>query len=283
MLKDINLQLFAEGDTTSQGDTTVAQQNDNTNQSTEVQTQQQEQTQTVDYTPFLNAIGEKAKFNHEPAKPNSIDDVITNYQKGLNYDNVYQRYAQLQNDPSLSFVASQAQKYGMTPQQYIEAVRQQEQQEQINQLIQRNIPPEYAKEMLENRQFRQQYQTQQEEQQRKAAEQKQYDDFLKTYPDVKPEDIPVEVWQEVENGRSLVDAYRAQEVNQLKGKLAQYEQQSQAQQANAQNAAASTGSLTGKGDVPNGFISKEIFEQNKNNQSWLSKNYDSLKKSMNKW
>jgi polyhydroxyalkanoate synthesis regulator phasin len=33
----------------------------------------------------------------------------------------------------------------------------------------------------------------------------------------------------------------------------------------------------------NDFIPRDMFEQNKSDKEWMSKNYDNLKKSMNKW
>ena len=49
------------------------------------------------------------------------------------------------------------------------------------------------------------------------------------------------------------------------------------------NAATSTGSAKGTGKPVAGYIPKEVFEANKGNQDWLSKNYDTLIKSMKKW
>jgi polyhydroxyalkanoate synthesis regulator phasin len=33
----------------------------------------------------------------------------------------------------------------------------------------------------------------------------------------------------------------------------------------------------------NKFIPRDMFEQNKSDKEWMNKNYDNLKKSMNKW
>jgi polyhydroxyalkanoate synthesis regulator phasin len=33
----------------------------------------------------------------------------------------------------------------------------------------------------------------------------------------------------------------------------------------------------------NEFIPRDMFEQNKSDKEWMNKNYDNLKKSMNKW
>ena len=59
--------------------------------------------------------------------------------------------------------------------------------------------------------------------------------------------------------------------------------QQQKDQANQINAGSSTGSAKGQGTPDVGFISKEVFLQNKNNQNWMMKNYDILRKSMSRW
>lgn len=268
------------------GEPTTNTQGENTNQTPQQtpETQvQAKQTNDVDYTPFLNAIGEKAKFNHEPAKPESIDDVITNYQKGLNYDNVMQRYTELQNNPALSFVENLAKQNGMTTEQYIEAANKEMEQERLNQLIQQNIPPELAQEIMANRQFRQQYEEKQKDIEAQERRNADYQAFLNAYPDVKPETIPAEVWDATNKGVPLVDAYTRYENQQLKAQVAKFNQSQQTQENNKKNAETSTGSVQGQGAVPNGYISKEEFDKNKGNQAWLNKNYDVLKKSMNKW
>lgn len=248
-------------------------------------TQQAEQTtQTIDYSPFLETISQKAKYNHEPVKVESIDQVIEGFQKGLNYDKVVEKLNSLQNNPALSWAEQQAKMYGFqTVEQYIEAVNKQQEQERLNQLVQQNIPEEYAKEMLENRKFREQYESQQEQRQEQQRQQQDFQSFLEAYPDIKPDTIPPEVWMEHQKGKSLIDAYRAHENTLLRQRVAEYEQKMQVQQANVQNAQTSTGSLTGQGNVPNDFITKETFETNRNNQAWMSKNYDNLVKSMKKW
>lgn len=67
-----------------------------------------------------------------------------------------------------------------------------------------------------------------------------------------------------------------QVINELKQKL-------DIEQANKANAASSTGSVTGQGAVPKGFISKDTFEMNKHNQKWVRDNLDQLEKDSKKW
>jgi hypothetical protein len=223
----------------------------------------------------------KVKFNHEE-KELTYDEAVQYAQKGMNYDRIYPEYEKLKNDPRLSFVETQAKKYGMTTEQYLDAVAKAEEEEEKNQLIQKNIPPEYAQEMLENRKFRQEYQSERQANQQREAKNKMYQEFIDAYPDVNPTDVPPEVWQEVKSGRTLTDAYTRYENRLLREKLGGAQTQQQTQQANQANAAASTGSAK-SGKATQGFISKETYEQNRKNQKWMDANYDNVVSSMKHW
>lgn len=230
-----------------------------------------------DPAPFLTV-----KYNKNEV-PLDKDRAIEFAQKGMNYDHVYSELDQFRNHPGLSWLNNQAQRYGMSVERLIEAYQQQEEQEQLNQLVQQNIPQEYAQEMLENRRFRQQYQAEREANQQKIKVEKMYEEFLSAYPDTKGEDIPSEVWREVEQGKNLLDAYIKHENKLLRGQLQVVQTKEQAAAANQANAQASTGSAKGQGIPDSGFISKEVYEANKESQEWMLKNYDQIKKSMGKW
>ena len=40
----------------------------------------------LDYTPLLEELSKKIKYKDEEIKINDLDEVVKNYQKGLNYD-----------------------------------------------------------------------------------------------------------------------------------------------------------------------------------------------------
>jgi hypothetical protein len=52
-------------------------------------------------------------------------------QKGLNYDKTIERLQALESDPRLSFIEELASQHDMTPDEYISAVRKQQEQEQL--------------------------------------------------------------------------------------------------------------------------------------------------------
>lgn len=163
------------------------------------------------------------KFNHGD-KELTVEEATPFIQKGMNYDKVYAKLIALENDPKLLFIEQQASKYNMTPDEFIEFAQKQEEEAQLRQLIEANIPEEYAKEMIESRKFReQQLKAQEKEKQAKAQEQKQLDEineFISAYPDVKPEDIPKEVYEYMkQTGKPMLQAMMYHENQQLKNKI----------------------------------------------------------------
>lgn len=254
---------------------TAAQQNntqlpDTTGQGGQQQTQQ---TQQMEQPKF------KVKFNHEEREL-TYDEAIQFAQKGMNYDRIYPEYEKLRNNPHMSYLEQKAQKLGITVEQLIENDRKYEEQEALNQLIQQNIPEEYAKKLLEHDKIISEYQTEKQTRAQKEAQQKMYSEFFESYPDIKPEEIPAEVWKEVKQGRNLTDAYIRYENKALKEKMNSFQQQQQTQQANQANAASSTGSVKTTGKVGE-FFSREQVE--KMTTAEVSKHLEAIKESRKHW
>jgi len=194
-----------------------------------------------------------------------------------------QKYeTELKNNPHLSYLEQKAQRFGITVEQLIENDQKWEQQQKLNELIQNNIPKEYAEKLLkvdELEQWKAQMEKQRQEEQRKQQEQQHkqqmYAEFLQMYPEVKPEQIPKEVWLLVNQGHRLASAYAIHENKLLK-------QQFQTQEANTKNAESSTGSVKTQGKT-GGYISREQFDANKGNQNWVMKNLDLIEESRKHW
>lgn len=168
-----------------------------------------------------------------------------------------------------------------TEAEYKQALQEQELENRIKQQYS-NVPDELLNELVESKRFREETLAEKKAREEKEAEHKQYTDFLEAYPDVKPEDIPVEVWKEHKEGRSLTEAYMRYENQHLKGEMAKYQTQQQIEQANNKNAATSTGSAKTSGKT-GGFISKEDFEANKHDMKWVQKNLSTLDESRKHW
>jgi hypothetical protein len=188
---------------------------------TEAQEQSQETEQAEQTSPFL-----KVKYNKEEME---LDEATARElaQKGLNYDKVQERLQALESDPRLTLVEQLAQQQGMNVDEYVEAVRQYQEQEQLDALIQQNIPEEYAREMLENRRFREQLQQEQQQRQQEAKQQQEFQDFFQYFKEANGRDfvpesdvIPDSVWQANQQGVPLRYAYAEHENNQLRQQLA---------------------------------------------------------------
>lgn len=168
-----------------------------------------------------------------------------------------------------------------TEAEYKQALKEQELENKIRQQYS-NVPDELLNEIVEGKRFREETLAEKKAREEKKAENKQYSDFLEAYPDVKAEEIPVEVWKEVKEGRNLTDAYTRYENKRLKDEMAKFQQQQQTQQANNQNAAASTGSVRTSGKTE-GFISQEEFDANKHNTNWVRRNLNTIEESRKRW
>lgn len=95
-------------------------------------------------------------------------------------------------------------------------------------------------------------QAEQSEEQR-AAEEKRREGFLafsKAHPDVKAQDIPKEVWDRVNGGMSLLDAYGLHELKQLREENKRLKDKAAAREKEAENAYRSTGSAATSGKSP---------------------------------
>jgi hypothetical protein len=112
----------------------------------------------------------------------------------------------------------------MSTEDFLKAAREQREQQRLNELVQQNIPEEYAKEILENRKFREKYSSKEKEAQEQAKQQQMFNEFVSEFPDIKPDQIPQEVWDMVNNGKPLADAYRAYDYKQLRTKMQVYQQ-----------------------------------------------------------
>lgn len=190
------------------------------------QTEQQEESQIEDYSPFLKALSEKMKFNHGPAEINSIDEAVPLMQKGMNYDKLQERLNALESDPRLSYVEKQANKHSMSVPEYLQAVEAREEQDRLDELINQNIPEEYAKEMLAARKDREERQVEKKAQEEQIKRDQELNGFLAYFQeengrafDSAKDSIPKEVSDAYNSGTPLKYAYMEYHSKQLKTQL----------------------------------------------------------------
>jgi len=212
-----------------------------------------EEDDKVDYAPLLEALSKKVKYNGESVKVDSIDDLITNFQKGLNYDKKNEQYEALQNSKVEQYVSKKAKELGLTVDEYIEQVeeyeREQEkarEEERLEEMINNGVPEDVAREVIATSQLRKQLQAKENElkereeaQNAKHKEEQEYADFIAAFPDVKAEDIPKEVYEAAQHS-NLTSAYKDWLIKDLQTKLS-------IQQTNSKNAKSSIGSVTESG------------------------------------
>lgn len=207
----------------------------------------------------------------------SYDEAPTYIQKGLDYDRVKTKYEETK--PVLDFIEGLAKQNSMSVNEYMTAVKEYEKQQEIEALANQNsLNPELAAELYLLRQERAERTRLQQEQESKAKQEKEYIDFLDTFPNVSAETVPSEVWKIKQDNPniSLTDAYYRHQYNVLQNKM-------KAEEVNQRNAEASTGSVSTDGDISADFISFEQFESKKSDQNWMKKNLDRILKSREKW
>ena len=172
----------------------------------------------------------RVKYNKEELE---LDEATARElaQKGMNYDKLQEKLQQVESDPRLSFVDEMANQFGMTVPEYLDAVRQQREQDQLNELIQNNIPEDLAQEILESRKDRE---SRKQQEQARADEQKKNAEFGEFFAyfkqangrDFNPgqDEIPQEVWAANQNGTPLKYAYMEHHNNQMKSQLQVFKQ-----------------------------------------------------------
>jgi hypothetical protein len=185
-----------------------------------------ETTDTEDVTPQMLRV----KFNKEEREI-PLDEAVPLVQKGMNYDKLQEKLQSLESDPRLSFVEELAKEQGMDVNQYLDAVKQWKEQAKLDELVQQNIPEDVAKEMLENRKFRDQYENERKAKEEESKRNEEFKDFLSFFKeandrdfDAQKDQIPQEVWQAHNSGIPLKYAYLEHHNNQLKSQLQTYKQ-----------------------------------------------------------
>ncbi len=171
-------------------------------------------------------------------------------QKGLNYDKVLKERDELrarkaETDEIERVVKELAKASGLTVDAFLDKVQE-------TSYTQEGTPPEVARERVLREKAERALQRHKEELQEQEAQknemqtrvQKDVAAFQAEYPDVKPQDIPKEVWDAVNGGKAtLTAAYHAYEKRTLQKQIADLQRQEGARRQQEQNRARSTGSM----------------------------------------
>lgn len=134
----------------------------------------------------------EVKYLHETKKLSDLtpDEIKTFVQKGMNHDRIIEKLTTA--NEKLDMFKEIAELHGMDDTQLLDAL--------FNQYFE-NVAD---RDGIEPTQAKQKY-----EQSKQAKTQKMLDKFVSEFKDVKPEDIPDEVWNAVKNGEDLTSAYKS--------------------------------------------------------------------------
>jgi len=212
---------------------------------------------------FLDYVNSKGliKFNGESVAIKDLNDLVTNYQKGLNYDRLTQK-----ENTVMDYIKEKASTLNISPEEYINRVKSYEEQKKkeaqeadIQRYINNGLSEEVARDIVETKLARQElekekaeYQKRIAEEEKKSKEDAEYVEFIKTHPDIKVDEIPQEVF-DMSREVGINAAYNQYENKILKEKLKQYEQ-------SIKNATSSPVSLTSDGSATEQNSKDAFFE-----------------------
>ena len=232
----------------------------------ETQEGNSEDEKEVDFKPLLEELSKKVKYNKENVTIENLEDLINGYQKGLNYDKVQEKLENLQNSKAEVYLKKKANELGISVDEYMDQVedyerRKQEEQDQerLEEMIENGVPEDVAREVIATAELRRKLQLKENElkereeaSKAKEKENKEYEDFLKNFPDVNPEDIPKEVFEEAVNS-DLSSAY-------MKYKLKELETQLKVAKQNEENSASTVGGVTETGTTKENHTNDPFLE-----------------------
>lgn len=156
-------------------------------------------------------------------------------------DQIIRQQNQMRTSPEMQLIARLAAKSGMSTAQYVQAVEQQMQQQEVERMKQAGIPEAYARRLMELEQKERAREQAEQQAARKAGTDRDFREFVEAYPDVK--EFPAEVIEAIKGGAKPLHAYQAYENRQLKAQLA-------ALRKNEENRKKTPGSLAGDGPAP---------------------------------
>lgn len=195
-----------------------------------------EETQDTQLEPYKL----KVKYNHEEMEL-AENEAIPYIQKGMNFDKAVERAAQEARQQAVDeYIANQGYEWNgkqiTTQSEYQQALYEQE-------LIEKGANPAEVAQLVNDHPDVRMAREIAEQKAREEQETQEYREFVTEYPDVKPEDIPKEVFQyQAQTGKSLTDSMRWHELKTMR-------EQNKILQQNLENSKkAPIGSVTAQGN-----------------------------------
>jgi hypothetical protein len=222
----------------------------------------------------------KVKFNHQEMDL-PIEEAVKHIQKGMNYDKILEQLESYKNDDAIQYVDKIAKKNGVTRKEVVQKwlVDEIVERDGVDTAVAEKILKAEQVEAREKEAQRQKEIEDETQKQREARLAKEEAEFRALYPEVKGEEIPVEVLREWNEGTPLKTAYKAYESDTLKARLKQLEEQAKINATNEDNAAKSMGSAQGTGaNTPKTFTREQIAKMSLEE---YNANRDEIKKQAN--
>jgi len=191
-----------------------------------------------EFAPLPQTI--KVKYNGKEQEI-PLADAPAFIQKGMNYDHVKEELTALKQSPAMQFLQNLAQRENISLEEAAQLLTRREQDDIVLARRQEGHDPDTARALAEAETARMQMQAERDAAQAALAEHSRQNDmtrdfaqFLQNHPDLDPDTIPESVWQQVEAGIPIENAWAPVENELLRRELAQLRQ-------DVQNAARSTG------------------------------------------
>ena len=144
-------------------------------------------------------------------------EVITNAQKGLNYDHIKGQLDGIKNSKTQRQLAQLAEEAGMPLDQYIDEVFANRRTRRAQELADtEGISLSAAQRMIDTEEELASYKAKDKERGDEEAKKAMYRKFFEKYPDVKVDDIPPEVWDAVAGGEDITTAFTMHENKRLR-------------------------------------------------------------------
>lgn len=221
------------------------------------------------------------QYNKESVKPQSLEELKELAEMGRYYkEKGKTQLESYKNDPRIGLVERLASENNMDVDQYLEAVEKQREYDKIQAIAQeKNVPVEVANELYEGIKLKEQQAREAQSIQAERASKEDLNKFVEMYPDVK--ELPDEVLKAWTPGTKLTEIYKDYEYNQMKSKIEEMESKLKTHNQNIENSEASTGSVTGNGDVNDKLFTRA--EVKKMSREQVKKNYSKIIQSQKAW
>lgn len=250
---DIELTGISDDDADQQEQpeaTDTAEQTETTE--TEVEAETEETTTETSQTENAEADHSFTLKHLDEVRTVNRDEVIALAQKGMDYDRIKARLDEkisvenAEAAEALEFVRAMAERSNVSAQDFMDSVvastRAKSDRSDYNEVL-ATVKMERREKALEEREQKLANAQTEKKQQTEVESKRQADirNFIATFPEVKAETIPKEVWSAVAKGKTLTEAYALHEAARLRAELA-------AEKQNNKNKARTTGSRSTAGE-----------------------------------